>query len=86
MATSLKAVLIQSLEAAGKILAKNLTAKKIISHKGSEAINIVTQVDKAAEKAILALIHKHFPDHGILAEESGAQQGKQFKWIHVCKN
>lgn len=81
MTTSYKSVLLQALSAAGKILAKNVNAKKIISHKGSEAINIVTQVDKAAEKAILAIIHKNFPDHSILAEESGSQEGTEFKWI-----
>ncbi|NJR64790.1 MAG: inositol monophosphatase [Leptolyngbyaceae cyanobacterium CRU_2_3] len=33
--------------------------------------DLVTEADKAAEEAILTVIKRHFPDHAILAEESG---------------
>ncbi len=33
--------------------------------------DLVTEADKAAEKTVLAILQRHFPDHGILAEESG---------------
>ncbi len=33
--------------------------------------DLVTEADRASERAILALIHEHFPSHAILAEESG---------------
>ena len=33
--------------------------------------DLVTEADRASERAILALIHEHFPGHAILAEESG---------------
>ncbi len=33
--------------------------------------NLVTEADHASEKAILSVIKKAFPDHQILAEESG---------------
>ncbi|MBD1904350.1 inositol monophosphatase [Funiculus sociatus GB2-A5] len=33
--------------------------------------DLVTEADKAAETAILAVITRHFPEHQILAEESG---------------
>ncbi|WP_088893290.1 inositol monophosphatase family protein [Leptolyngbya ohadii] len=33
--------------------------------------DLVTEADKAAEAVILEVIRRHFPDHGILAEESG---------------
>ena len=38
--------------------------------------DFVTQVDRAAEAAILEIIQRAYPDHGVLAEESGAQEGK----------
>lgn len=38
--------------------------------------DLVTEADQAAEKAVLEVIGRHFPDHQILAEESG-QQGNQ---------
>lgn len=44
--------------------------------------NLVTEADHAAEKAILAVIKKQFPDHQILAEESGAHaQNSPYKWV-----
>ena len=44
--------------------------------------NLVTEADHASEKAILSVIKSHFPDHQILAEESGAfVQDSTYKWI-----
>lgn len=44
--------------------------------------NLVTEADHAAEKAILAVIRKEYPDHQILAEESGQlAQNSAYKWI-----
>lgn len=33
--------------------------------------DLVTEADKASEEQVLAVIKRHFPDHAILAEESG---------------
>ena len=41
----------------------------------------VTQVDKGAEAAIIEVIRDHYPDHAILAEESGAAGEHEFQWI-----
>lgn len=44
--------------------------------------NLVTEADHASEKAILAVIRNSFPDHQVLAEESGAAiHPSPFKWI-----
>lgn len=44
--------------------------------------NLVTEADHASEKAILSVIRKKFPDHQILAEESGKLvQDSTYKWI-----
>ena len=44
--------------------------------------DLVTEADQAAEKAILKVIGRHFPQHQILAEESGHQgnQDSQYLW------
>jgi myo-inositol-1(or 4)-monophosphatase len=43
--------------------------------------NIVTDVDHAAERAILAILDPAFPNDAILAEESGARDGTSgFSW------
>jgi myo-inositol-1(or 4)-monophosphatase len=41
----------------------------------------VTQVDHAAEAAIIDSIRERYPDHGFLAEESGRHPGDECVWI-----
>jgi myo-inositol-1(or 4)-monophosphatase len=41
----------------------------------------VSDADLAAEKAVIHCILKHYPDHAILAEESGAQGESDTVWI-----
>ena len=45
--------------------------------------DFVTRVDTAAEEAILEVVRKAYPDHAILAEESGAAEGAaaEYQWI-----
>lgn len=45
--------------------------------------DFVTQVDKAAENAIIDIIRRAYPEHSFLAEESGASAGAQpeFLWV-----
>jgi myo-inositol-1(or 4)-monophosphatase len=44
--------------------------------------DFVTKVDHAAEEAILDIVRKAYPDHAVLAEESGAAAGRaEYQWI-----
>lgn len=48
--------------------------------------DFVTEVDKAAENAIIEVLQEAYPNYGILAEESGeaagkGSQGEEFQWI-----
>ncbi|MGH8709548.1 MAG: inositol monophosphatase family protein [Burkholderiales bacterium] len=45
--------------------------------------DFVTQVDKAAEQAIIDVIRRAYPEHSFLAEESGASAGArpEFQWV-----
>ncbi|MEF9944140.1 MAG: inositol monophosphatase family protein, partial [Burkholderiaceae bacterium] len=43
--------------------------------------DFVTEVDHAAEAAIVEILHKAYPDHAILAEESGASGDSEYTWI-----
>ncbi len=49
----------------------------------SGANDFVTQVDQAAEEAIIDIVRKAYPDHGFLAEESGARRAAtaEYRWI-----
>ena len=44
-----------------------------VDNKYTVGFDPVTEADRAAERAIRTLIGKHFPDHGILGEEYGAE-------------
>ena len=43
--------------------------------------DFVTEVDQAAEQAVIQVLLKAFPDHAILAEESGARGKSDYVWI-----
>lgn len=43
--------------------------------------DFVTEVDRAAEAAIIQEIRGKYPNHAILAEESGQHAGNEFEWI-----
>jgi myo-inositol-1(or 4)-monophosphatase len=50
--------------------------------RAKRANDFVTQVDQAAEQAIIGIVKNAYPDHGFLAEESGASEGSaDYVWI-----
>ncbi len=52
-----------------------------IESKGA-AFDPVTDADRAAERAMRALIEEHHPDHGVLGEEYGETHGASgYQWI-----
>jgi myo-inositol-1(or 4)-monophosphatase len=65
----------EAVMAAGAILQAYWGNLNAIEEKGRPG-DLVTEADKAAEAAILQVLHRHVPDHNILAEESG-QLGNQ---------
>lgn len=66
--------------AAGKILLTKFGKTKIAVQKGEH--DFATDADLASEKLIIAEIKKHFPDDGILAEESVADFDSQKRnWV-----
>jgi len=43
--------------------------------------DFVTNVDRLSEQEIIKIIHAAYPEHGILAEESGRQEGNGYLWV-----
>lgn len=66
---------------AGKLLKEEISRARRIEYKGE--INLVTDADRMAEKILLDGIKESFPDHSVLAEESGVHQveGATHRWI-----
>lgn len=77
----LKNTLLQAINAgAGEILRFFNKDFKISNKEGVN--NLVTEADHASEKAILDVIKSQFPDHYIIAEETGKIiQDSNYKWI-----
>jgi len=58
------------------------TAIGVENKSRSGAFDPVTEADRAAETAMRALIHKTFPDHGIIGEEFGDERADAFYvWV-----
>jgi myo-inositol-1(or 4)-monophosphatase len=66
---------------AGSALIKKMVnlEKLKVDQKGHN--DYVSDADLAAEKAVINCILKHYPDHAILAEESGVQGESDTVWI-----
>jgi myo-inositol-1(or 4)-monophosphatase len=69
-------------EAAGKAILPHFRKNAPIDVKDHTSWDPVTEGDRAGERAIRALIEKHYPDHGIHGEEYGIKQGKSdLTWV-----
>jgi len=65
---------------AGAFLKDHLSEPREITFKG--AIDLVTEMDKHAEKIVVDTLLASFPGHGILAEESARiESGSAYQWI-----
>ena len=77
-------IAIRAARKAGNIIAKGYEQAPQdteVTRKGSN--DYVTEIDKAAEAAIIEVIKKSYPDHAIVAEESGIVEGKDnsVQWV-----
>jgi myo-inositol-1(or 4)-monophosphatase len=69
---------------AGSVIMRGARDLDILAVSKKRHNDFVTEVDKAAEAEIIDVLAKAYPDHAILAEESGvsgAASGAEFKWI-----
>ncbi|MDH4106986.1 MAG: inositol monophosphatase [Gammaproteobacteria bacterium] len=43
--------------------------------------DFVSEADRQAERAVIETILKHYPEHEIIAEESGRQGSSEYQWV-----
>ena len=72
---------VQAARRAGDIAVRALSRLDQLEIRAKARNEYVTQVDQAAEQAILESIRKRYPDHAFLAEESGRSGQHEFTWI-----
>ncbi len=75
-------VAIEAAREAGKFLKYSVGNVKKIETKEGEERNLVSEIDRGAEEQIISIIRRHYPTHGILAEESGGSKpNAEYTWI-----
>jgi myo-inositol-1(or 4)-monophosphatase len=77
-------VAIKAARAAGSIINRAALDLEAVRISQKQVNDYVTEVDHASEQAIIETLLTAYPGHGIMAEESGSEQGakdSEFVWI-----
>jgi myo-inositol-1(or 4)-monophosphatase len=74
-------IAIRAARRAGELIVRQMNQLDSIKVVDKGRNDFVSQVDQAAEGAIIEIVRDHYPDHAILAEESGAQGDHEYQWI-----
>ncbi|WP_304442161.1 inositol monophosphatase family protein, partial [Macromonas nakdongensis] len=69
-------VAIKAARTAGNIINRAALDVESVRVSAKQTNDFVTEIDHAAERAIIDTLLGAYPDHGIWAEESGRQEGK----------
>ena len=74
-------IAVRAARSAGNVIIRNLGKLDTLAIHTKDRNDFVTEVDLQAEQEIIYILRKAFPGHGILAEESGVQEGNDYQWI-----
>jgi myo-inositol-1(or 4)-monophosphatase len=75
-------IAVRAARRAGSIINRAALGGDALVVRTKRANDFVTQVDRAAEEAIIEIVRKAYPDHGFLAEESGTMsKDAEYRWI-----
>jgi len=74
-------IAVRAARSAGRVLLRYLEHIDGIAVTSKRLNDFVNEVDHSAEEAIIRELRGKYPDHAILAEESGEHQGSDFQWV-----
>jgi myo-inositol-1(or 4)-monophosphatase len=74
-------IAVRAARSAGNVIIRNLDRLDSLAVHTKDRNDFVSEVDQQAEQEIIYILRKAFPDHGILAEESGLREGNDYQWI-----
>ena len=76
-------VAVKAARRAGAIINRAAFDGTVLAVRSKQANDFVTQVDQAAENAIIDIVRRAYPAHAILAEESGAtaSTSADYRWV-----
>ncbi|MEI7968399.1 MAG: inositol monophosphatase family protein [Betaproteobacteria bacterium] len=66
---------------AGNVITRASENLETLTVRHKSLNDLVSEVDRAAEETIIGTLKDTYPDHAILAEESGASGDSEFVWI-----
>jgi len=74
-------IAVKAARRAGGIINRATRNLDIVAFKEKAANDFVSEVDREAEQSIIRTLREAYPDHSILAEESGASGQSDYQWI-----
>ncbi len=74
-------IAIKAARKAGKIISRNAQRVDSLSIQAKQKNDFVSEVDRLTEQEIIHTIQRAYPQHSILAEESGHSDGNEYQWI-----
>ncbi len=74
-------IAVRAARAAGDLIMRRFERLDTIAVETKQRNDYVSEVDREAEARIIETLRRTYPDHGILAEESGEQKGDDHLWI-----
>ncbi|MGB5735988.1 MAG: inositol monophosphatase family protein, partial [Thiohalocapsa sp.] len=74
-------IAVRAARAAGRVTMRYFDRIDTVKVSTKSRNDFVSDVDRAAEIAIIQELRGKFPHHAILAEESGAHGGNEFEWV-----
>ena len=74
-------IAIRAARKGGNVIARSVDRIDQLNVDAKAQNDFVTEVDRQAENEIIYTIRSAYPDHGILAEESGKQDGNDYQWV-----
>lgn len=72
---------IKAARRAGAVINRAARDLDVLSVTTKRHNDFVTEVDQAAEAEVIDILKRAYPDHAILAEESGASGSSEYVWI-----
>ncbi len=72
---------VRAARTAGNLIVRYVDHIEKLTITSKQPNDFVTEVDQAAEQQIIQILHKAYPHHAILAEESGQQKHGDYIWI-----
>jgi myo-inositol-1(or 4)-monophosphatase len=74
-------IAVKAARRAGSIINRASLNLDILTVRHKTFNDLVSEVDRAAEQAIIEVLKDAYPEHAILAEESGSQGDSEYLWI-----